>query len=624
MRILSTSAPNQSSGAQMTDAVNKVLSIHNLSPEDEEKYKELYVPAANKKLFAQLGLFAAEATSRVQLAFNLLQVIVANAADFEDLLDTDPDQFTQGIHNYLKPTLDRINGMVANPSSDFLASLAQNLQYPAGLVIRDSVRYPGGSDVVCSGIPGGQSDLATSGNFNVLRVLPTSLVDTKHDEAFERNNTRTYSAEIAQNAIRAGQQLYQAIFGTSRPTGRAMFSTDTHFIPLNFKWSRLNAIIDAIHPALAAVGAEIFRDADPKMVKVIGDFMGLGLRAMPAKQIVHRQLQNMRADQGDVDVNPVAHAIAVEAEGAAILSLRKEFVEYISQGDSALKTLCLYRWYSGWASYYMTAGRAKKKKGVTGAIRLYTRISQIPRYVTSATSIPRLQDVRKQFNYAVTDTQSDENGLTMMPNGMPAVLPKREDIDMDTVAKFESEFNGVLEELYSKGIPFSESHETLRSDIFSVKENDLSIDRNMQERARSLTKYRGICLGVEPDFSTIVRSASQSIGIASSRTIGAKAPNALDTADILGFDFAEPGESPNFRSSAEIMKELYHSASEAHQNANILFMDVSGAEAGGGKIVAGSSTKTMTLAGSPKDGVEEMLKMFADIAATYGYLYIHD
>lgn len=623
MRILSTSAPNQSSGAQMTDAVNKVLSIHSLSPEDEEQYKELYVPAANKKLFAQLGMFAAEVTGRVQLAFNVLQFIVANAADFEDTLETDPENFTANINQFLRGTLSRIEGVSASPSSDFLGSLAQNLQYPAGLVIRDSTRYPGGSDVVCSGIPGGQSDLANAGNFNILRATPIMLVDTKHDEAFERNNTRIYSAEIAQNAIRAGQQLYQAIFGKARPTGRAMFATDTHLIPLDFKWSQLNGIMDAIHPAFAAAQAEIFRDADPKMVKAIGGFMSIGLRAMPAKQVVYRQLQNMRADQGDVDVNPVSHAIAVEAEGAAILSLKKEFVEYISQGDSALKTLCLYRWYSGWASYYMTAGRAKKKKGVTGAIRLYTRISQIPRYVTSATSIPRLQDVRKQFNYAVTDTQSDENGLTMMPNGMPAVLPKREDIDMDTVSKFESEFNSVLEELYSKGIPFSESHETLRSDIFSVKENDLSIDRTMQDRARSLTKYRGICLGVEPDFATIVRSASQSIGIASSRTIGAKAPNALDTADILGFDFAEPGESPNFRSSAEIMKELYHSASEAHQNANILFMDVSGAEAAGGKIVSGSSSKTMTLSGSPKDGVEEMLKMFADIAATYGYLSLH-
>ncbi|AXG66567.1 putative ATP-dependent DNA helicase [Dickeya phage vB_DsoM_JA13] len=620
MQIFSTSAAQPSGSTQLVDAVNKTLSIHELSASDEEKYKELYVSAANKKVFAQLGLLASEYCARTQLAFNVLQVLVARGADFEDMIDVEPDQFVAEVRRMLADGISTIESIVASPSSATMEKLAQNLQYPSGLTIRPSKRFAGGSDIVNSGIPSGNSDLAQSGNFVIMRRPPLNLIDSKQDEAFESNNTRIYSAEIAQGALRAAQQLYEAIFGKKRPVGRAMFDTDLHTIPLNFKWSQLNAIFDAIHPLMAQVGVEIFRDVDTKLVKAATNFMSIGLRAMPSRQITYRQLQNMRADQGDVDVNPVAHALSVEIESGLILSLRKEFVEYISQGDSALKTLCLYRWYSGWASYYMTAGRTKKKKGTTGAIRLYTKISQIPRYVTSATSIPRLQDVRKECGYQVTDTQSDENGLTMMPNGMPAVLPKREDIDLDTVAKFESEFNSVLEDLYEKGIPFSESHNTLRSDVFSVKENDLDIDRTTQDRANSLAKYRGICLGVDPDFATIVRSASQSIGIASSRIIGAKAPTALDTADILGFDFAEPGESPNFRSAAEIVRLLSTSASEGHTAANILFSDSGSMEAASGKIISGSSSTSITINGASNSGTEQLLKLVADICATYGYM----
>jgi len=623
MRIFSTSAPQQSSTGQLTEAITKVLSVNQLPPEDDEKYKELYVSAANKKLYAQLGLFAAETSARIQIAFNFLNMLVVRSAEMEDLLEVDPDGFYSVCRRFLWESVSRIESITAAPSSDMLGVLSQNLQYPSGLVVKNSARYPGGSDIINSGIPCATSELAASGNFTMIRPNPAAGIDSRIDANFEQANTRIYSAEISQAAIRAANQLYQAIIGTKRPEGRAMFSPDTKVIQLNFKWSQLNAIISAIHPTLGQLDVEVFRDADPKMAKVIGSFMSIGVRLMPSKSMVIRQMQNMRADKGDIDVNPVAHSLQIEAESGLVLSLRKEFVEYISQGDTALKTLCLYRWYTGWASYYMTAGRSKKKKGATGANRLYTKISQIPRYVTSATSIPKLQDVRKDCGYSVTDTQADENGLTMMPNGMPAVLPKRDDIDMDTVAKFESEFNSVLEELYSKGIPFSESHQSLRSDVFTVFENDLSFERNTQDRATSLAKYRGICLGVDPDFSTIVRSAAMSIGIASSRTIGAKAPTSLDTADILGFDFAEPGESPNFRSSGEILQSLYHSASESHTAATILFNDSGAAEASPGKIISGSSAKSISLMGESGSGTEEILKLCAEVAATYGYLSLH-
>jgi hypothetical protein len=388
MRIFSTSAPQQSSTGQLTEAITKVLSVNQLPPEDDEKYKELYVSAANKKLYAQLGLFAAETSARIQIAFNFLNMLVVRSAEMEDLLEVDPDGFYSVCRRFLWESVSRIESITAAPSSDMLGVLSQNLQYPSGLVVKNSARYPGGSDIINSGIPCATSELAASGNFTMIRPNPAAGIDSRIDANFEQANTRIYSAEISQAAIRAANQLYQAIIGTKRPEGRAMFSPDTKVVPLNFKWSRLNAIIAAVHPALAQLDVEVFRDADPKMAKVIGSFMSIGVRLMPSKSMVHRQMQNMRGDKGDVDINPVAHALQVEAESGLVLSLRKEFVEYISQGDTALKTLCLYRWYTGWASYYMTAGRSKKKKGVTGATRLYTKISQIPRYVTSATSIP--------------------------------------------------------------------------------------------------------------------------------------------------------------------------------------------------------------------------------------------
>lgn len=613
MKIFSTSAPAKSGSAQIVEAINKTLSVHTLSPEDDAKYKELYLAARQRKVFEQLGAFTAATVLRINTAYDLLNYIVINAGAFEDMVDSDPDVFASRISTYLQKATTTIGAQLgAKLPKEVKAVLSQNLGAYAGITIEKSTRYAGGRDIIQSGTPVATSSNAALGNFEIFSSGGTRITHS-NDGAFQEDMVRVYSAEIAQNAVRAGEQLHEAIFGAKRGTGDAMFAAKSIRIPLKFNWSQLNGILQAIHPSLAGIQIDLFEDLDKAVVKALGGFLSLGLRSVPSRAIVMMKVRTMKHGGKDLDINPISQSIDVKAEGGLILSLKKEFVDHISQGDESLATLCLYRWYQAWASYYMSVSNSTGK-GIKNP-------RQIPRYVTSATSIPKLKELRKEFGYAVTDTASDENEITIMPNGLPAVLPKREDIDVNTVKEFEDQLNTVLESLYEKGIPFSDSHDTLRSDLFIVRENDLDIDKTMQTQAKSLARFRGMCLGIDPDFATIVSTNQTNTGIRDQRIIGAKAPTALDTADILGYDFAEAGEAPNFRSSSEAIRAIASSVTTAYPSSQELLHLVAPAEAGNGKIIStANSDGKIYVEGGSGSGTSEILTIIADVCAAYGYL----
>lgn len=603
---------SKTGSSQIAESVEKALALHPIDDQVKQRMEQMYPAGKQRGAFDTLGRFIAATVSRLYATYNILGYIAENGAQFEDILDAGSDEFAQRVGQQFRTEGEKINVLLNSPKmpKEIKSLLAAHMSSRANAVIE---RYTDGFHVVMGGIPCASTPVAAMGNFNLFNDQGSNRPRLDDDEQFRSKNVAVYQSEIAQNAIRAANQIHQYVFGDVRRGGQSLFYAMTDKLPLDFDWEAINNILTSVHSSLNGQNIDLFQNLDKDCVATLGDFMRIGLRSVPGQNLLQRKMQAMKISADTpVEVNSVNLALDVRVEGAMVLQIEQPIVDYICQGATDLATMCVYRWFQSWAEYYCR---------VTGTSRggNVTRRAAIPRYVTSATMIPMLKQLREKFGYSVHQNVADDRGLTIMPNGMMSVLPSRDDIDVQTVSKYEHDLNDVLNKLFSRGIPLSVDHDTLRSSLFAARENDLDIDRKSQEIAKSLSKYSNICIGIDPDFAIVVEtSSSGGISVSSTRTVGAKIPTALDTADMLGYDFAEPGESPNFR-NAEDMLESIASSSRAgkYQSASDLAVSAALSESGNGRYVSKVVDKNIEFSpGASKD----LYEIISQICATYGHM----
>ncbi|UAW96668.1 hypothetical protein pEaSNUABM22_00181 [Erwinia phage pEa_SNUABM_22] len=614
-QMISTSA---TATQQIADTFNQALAVKTLPPEFDGKMSKMYATGKSRRNYETLAVFTASTVARIYAAFDLINYIVTNGAEFEDMLEVAPDDFVKRVKNNIDLSIMRINMSLNGDklSREIKTSLAEHLSAASGAVIENSTRFPGGRDIIMSGTPCPTSPLASNGNFNVLNNQGSDRPRVDNDANFERANIQTYSSDIAQAAIRVAKTLYKDIFGVERTNSNA-FETKMVRIPLDKDWTVYNAALRSIHPLMHNMDIDLFRNLDKGAAEALGDFMTIGIRPIPGKAMIDRKIQAMKISHDTpVDFNPVALATDVRVEGGLIVNFEKEMVEYISQGADT-QTMCLYRWFQGWASYYFR---------VAGSTRTgITRAARIPRYVTSATTLPELKKLREKFGYVVNDVVADDNGLTIMPNGTLAVLPRREDIDIEMVKTYESSLNSVLEDLFEKGVPLSTEHDTLRTNMFAIQNGNLDFDREVQTKAKSLSRFSNVCIGIDPDFALIVNTSNGGgLDVKETRTVGMKAPNSLDVADSLGYDFAEPGEAPNFRSASNVIGNIHHNQSSggmaAYRVSNDMMIEAAKAESGAGRLVEAVSDSTIKYNSTEGSNLHELVQIIASTCQTYEFM----
>ncbi|QZE56375.1 hypothetical protein pEaSNUABM40_00181 [Erwinia phage pEa_SNUABM_40] len=614
-QVISTSA---TATQQIADSFSQALAIRPLPPEFDGKMSKMYATGKSRRNYETLAVFTASTVARIYAAFDLINYIVTNGAEFEDMLEVSPDDFTKRIKNNIEAATLKINVMLNDSklTREIKSSLAEHLSASSGAIVENSTRFPGGKDIIMSGTPCPTSPLASNGNFNILNNQGSDRPRVDNDGTFERANLQTYSADIAQAAIRMAKTMYKDIFGVERNNSN-VFDTKMVRIPLDKDWTVYNAALRSIHPSMHNLDIDLFRNLDKQVVDGLGDFMTIGIRSIPGKAMIDRKIQAMKISHDTpVDFNEVALATDVRVEGGLIVNFEKEMVEYISQG-AATQTMCLYRWFQGWASYYFRVANSTR----TGI----TRAARIPRYVTSATSLPELKKLREKFNYVVNDVVADEHGMTIMPNGTMAVLPRREDIDVDMVKTYETSLNGVLEDLFEKGIPLSTEHDTLRTNMFAIQNGNLDYDREVQAKAKSLTRFSDVCIGIDPDFALVVNTSNGGgLSVNETRTVGMKAPTSLDVADALGYDFAEPGEAPNFRSVSNVIGNIYHNQASGgmalYRTSFDTMVEAAKVESGSGKLVESVSESTIKFNSPEGSNLPELVNIIAQTCQTYEFM----
>lgn len=597
---------------QIADTISESLSLVTLTPEQEAQMAGMYLTRKDRKSFETLGVFATATVTRLTMAFDFIGYLLAYADTVEDQMEADE----ASILARFQSMFDQYANTVAILESGKLpkelkASLAESLTNVRGAIIRKSTRFEGGMDILHTGTPAAESPLAAAGNFDFFQGSPSrARAEMSVGESFAATNTRMYQTEVSKGAIRAAKSLQDAVFGNQRNAGN-VFANEVKNIDLDFNWESLNNVLYSIHPSFTRLNISLFKNLDKGAVSLLKDFLSVGIKRMPSGRMIEAKKSQLRYNTDPAIYNEVVLATDLAFEAAIVLSLRPEFVKYITQGAEQ-KTQSLYRWYQSWGGYFM-----RVSGGARGSIR---KLSAVPRYVTSATRLPDLRKLREKFGYNISDGDADENGLTVMPNGLPAVLPNRADIDVKFVGEYETELNDIQESLFSRGIPLSVTHDTLRTSFYQCQTENLDIDQEVQKEAKSLSRFGNACIGVDPNFHVVVTTDSTGLSVNSTRTIGAKRPQTLDLADSLGFDFSQPGEAANYRTGQQFLTDLFDSTSghATYKEAIQLMLRAAQLEAGSGKFIAASDGKT--LAYTQPDASDAIYRLLSEMCCAYGFM----
>lgn len=585
MDIISESAPKKAAGTQITDVLSKTLSLKTLPPAVAKKMEQdLYFGGKDRYRFEDAGVFLSRTVTLLTYTFDFLNIIASRGDVFEDLLEFDPEDAASRLRvtlDGMRTTAEAVFSEKSMPK-EIKASIAMSLGDSDSIYIKDSVRYAGGKDIIQTGAPVSGSSTSNMANYNPLMLKGDPRVFDHDGEKFEALKAEKYDTEIVQSCIRAAKQIHKHVFGTERKAAN-MFDCEPKLIPLDFDWTVINNIIKSIHPVFNGIDTKLFANLDGAAVKALSRVTSFGIKSVPSPLLATRQFRRMQEGSAEaislssLGYNEVAEALDVRVEGAFIFSLNKEYVDYISQGDE-LTVLSMYRWFKNWSSYYMRMKGSTK----TGTRRL----SEIPRYVTSAALIPKLKDLREAFGYTVVDTKADESGLVVLPTGTLAAMPSRADIDLEMVKEYERGLNKVLEDLYEHGASLSTEHATLQTKIFAIKADNPLLDAELQAEAQSLAKYKNMVVGTDPDFNMLVTTDAQGLATRAIIMNGMITPNTMANADILGYDFAAPGESPNYRASGHILRDMEDiSTTRAYPKAREAILGAAVSAMGRGKLV---------------------------------------
>lgn len=499
----------------------------------------------------EYAAFAGNTQVRMEFFFNLLGQIFERASTIE--LDSTEAFFREAVPSLVqsmnKTSVIRLGEKMGTETKKAMASLF-NIN---PTTIQPSETSKGGYDIIVDGVPGHQLFLGLTPfkQHRDLDNIPSNFTKEEADRA-TAGMADVHSSDLAQRAYKAARTAQAYLFGAPIDTESMKTPGKRYFLPLSFDFESLNNILWTVSPLLR--GLRVFENLDRGMYRDgMENFYHITLRPYGLSTRVTKELYaNIR--KGTHVINPYYSAFAMRYMAGVAISLDKDIVRFITQGqEDTIPYLALSRWFKAWRSYYV---RFKGDSGTAGRVM---RHRDLPISCNSASSMEGLRTARKEHGLAVYQDLGGDHGLSVTSYGTLAALPAVDDVDMNIVREAERVADGVLRKGLALGIPIQQLTAT---EITSpVLENETTSERPLVDAFEDIQKegarFAGIAMGI--DYNSGVMITAQQGDPTATRGVqllGFKKPESLDVADFLGYDFANPGDAPNFRRASTVMSML--------------------------------------------------------------------
>lgn len=363
-----------------------------------------------------------------------------------------------------------------------------------------------------------------------------------------------FLTEVGQAIHKAMEQAHVFLF-ESVPS-KSNITTKVVSLPLDTDFSYMDDLLNTIPYLSDALGHTEFFPRNimtQQVIANIGQFFRIGLQRNLSEQAARRYIAKQKDSAfNDFDAIPdkmVPYCATAYSVGT-VIELPSEVADFITQGaDSKVIPLLVSRWFRRWNPAFM---KLPKSKGAESC-------DNIPRCLSSTTQLVKLNEMRKKLGFNIRDSIGDGDGVTVTTSGGLAVYPRTQDIDVQKVADLEAKISAQMSEMYSVGLtPVSDTGD---ADIaaLNMSPDDIRANKHQQLLSAYSTmqeKCANTVIGVDPSSGLVVSTSSDLLGVNTIVETGAAPAGALELSDLIGFDFARPGDNPVIRSGGSALAQI--------------------------------------------------------------------
>lgn len=415
-------------------------------------------------------------------------------------------------------------------------------------IIRPSVRYRNGFDVLFIG-GHGSKNIEISNSTNQITAFSESGIED--DDFYKKEYLEAYATEFSQKVIAAGEEILNTIFPNQNITdAESGAERKVAMLPIKFNFESVNDIFFK-HTGIM-ISAKFLRNINASSLQDIEKYFSILVVRNPSKQITTLLAKDIKySEDGKTSLKPSQYltkegmALSQSISFAFAINVPQNIAEYVSQAEKGEKIslLSLNNWIGIWSTQYLKKPRTSAQGG-------RIRIAELPRYVLPVSKSLSITKIRKENNLALEKGRSDENNISISPNGGLVYLPKQESREKITNVKdYEADLEHHLKTCFELGVPSATG--TLPDGLYAEKRSNGASTSFNATKFKAFT-HAGKLLTYDWDYNIVITVQNANPTAISSVDInGAASPDALTVGDYLGFNFAKEGQQPLVKSFAD-------------------------------------------------------------------------
>jgi hypothetical protein len=535
--------------SDVSDPIALSMAPVQLPPESLKEYLGFFYPkrrtsgavgAPNANDLQQLVPSLSRVSYGISKFLAFAQYCVANGSTLEDKNKGDMISHLKSVASSL--SIDVEPESLKEHLSSVFGVLGQGQHH----VIKDSMRYKGGKDIIFSGTPGSQKSL--KGGIH-LKAEPIAEImvskSSRTEEFYGREKLGNYSADLSLRTLKACEFLHKELFG-EKTSSNTQNSRKVHQKKWSYNFQGLNQKMADMMGL--PIKFNFFENPDKDLAKKYSKYMSLVCIREINKNVASEWAYYLKHH---LSVSKPDNASLITSEGMLLsvdfgisycINLPGEFVNYIAQSEEGdLSLYALHTWVASWSKFYIRSSGSG-----TGGLKR----KSLPRYIVPASRTSNLVAERRKAEYHVDEGRSNDQSITVGPIGSLMYVPSQEKADFENARKYEAKMEDLIRLSYEYGIPVT-SNVTLTAEQIA-ESNSGEAQESIRDKKSELEEFKGTVLSYSWDYNTILTVGNTDSFKQNNIDLqGATIPDALTFADYLGFDFSEDGEKPIVKDFAE-------------------------------------------------------------------------
>lgn len=520
-------------------------------------YSNIFYPARSpgksskttRRDWADLGRYLVEMSAYLNTTLGTSRYLLGQAEIFATM---DENRRSFYSKTFTEDCLSNVFAMDANNPKEVAAAsdkiAQQQRAFVEGIgsgtkhVIRPSLKFKGGYDIIYSGLPG------TPASFPVVGSKGSNTI---HELEYAAAPLRAPGSKLALPqgvaAVDMARTLLQGIF-IDEPEIASVRSAPRRVItqlPLGFNFKAVlkeaTSKVTAVDPAL---GLGMITEKCPSIPSNLVDSLGEYFSIIAIREAPMTIVRKMQTAPGtDLEATFALEPYLTNATVglSIVLHLPPEIVNFITQtrpGDR-VPLVALNTWASIWSRAAIRIPRQKMKKGDPGGEpQSRVNLKNCPRYVLSASSTAELAGRRKKLGMYTEDGRTNSDDLFVSNVGTLNYCPKAGDLSLDNAKNYEGILEEALKLSFDAGSPLMATGVGETSAVFSLASP--SYRENIAKLKSELLRYKGSLQAFSWDYNTILTTAlSDPEKLNNLSLAGAARPDELGLSDYLKKPFCE-------------------------------------------------------------------------------------